>query len=120
MYRERGTGRRRELELGASKGPSRSGLTLAEARTKAADARKMLAVGKDPKSEREVERGSDETFGSFADAHLKTILPGLKGRSAEADWAPAHPGAMQANQLKAARGHHAHKSTFWLSCRRCG
>ena len=32
------------------------------------------------------ERGSDETFGSFADAYLKTILPGLKGRSAEADW----------------------------------
>ena len=86
MYRERGTGRRRELGLGAAKGPNRSGLTLAEARTKAADARKMLAVGKDPKSEREVERGSDETFGSFADAYLKTILPGLKGRSAEADW----------------------------------
>jgi len=86
MYRERGTGRRRELGLGAAKGPNRPGLTLAEARTKAADARKMLALGKDPKNERDVERGSDETFGSFADAYLKTILPGLKGRSAEADW----------------------------------
>jgi hypothetical protein len=58
MYRERGTSRRRELGLGAAKGPNHPGLTLAEARTKAADARKMLALGKDPKSERDIERGS--------------------------------------------------------------
>lgn len=86
MYRERGTGRRRELGLGSAKGPNRVGLTLADARTKAADARKMLALGKDPKKEREVERGCDETFGSFADAYLKTIVPGFKGQKAEADW----------------------------------
>jgi integrase len=85
MYRERGTGRRRELGLGAAKGPNRVGLTLADARTKAADARKMLAVGKDPKKERE-ERGCDETFGFFAAAYLKTIVPGFKGQKAEADW----------------------------------
>src|ERR1700722_2996134 len=86
MYRERGTGRRRELGLGAAKGPHRAGLTLADARTKAADTRKLLAAGKDPKKERDVERGSDETFGSFADAYLKTIIPGFKGQKAEADW----------------------------------
>ena len=86
MYRERGTSRRKELGLGAAKGPNRAGLTLAEARTKAADVRKTLAHGKDPKKEKVVERGSSETFGPFADAYLKTILPGLKGRSAEADW----------------------------------
>jgi integrase len=86
MYRERSTGRRRELGLGSAKGPKRAGLTLAEARTKAADVRKMLAHGKDPKEERVVERGSNDTFGSFADAYLKTVLPGLKGHSAEADW----------------------------------
>ena len=44
MYRERGTGRRRELGLGSAKGPNRPGLTLAEARTKAADVRKILAA----------------------------------------------------------------------------
>ena len=86
MYRERGTGRRRELGLGSAKGPKRAGLTLAEARTKAADVRKTLANGKDPKQEKVVERGSNETFGAFADAYLKTILPGLKGHAAEADW----------------------------------
>jgi integrase len=86
MYRERGTGRRKELGLGSAKSPNRHGLTLAEARTKAADVRKLLALGKDPKKEREAERGSDETFGSFADNYIKTILPGLKSRTAEADW----------------------------------
>jgi integrase len=86
MYRERGTGRRKELGLGAAKGPNRAGLTLADARTKAADTRKLLAAGKDPKKEREAERGSDETFGSFADAYLKTIVSGFKGQKAEADW----------------------------------
>ena len=56
MYRDRGTGRRKELGLGAAKGLNRDGLTLADARTKAADKRKMLAIGKDPKNEMDVER----------------------------------------------------------------
>jgi integrase len=86
MYRERGTGRRRELGLGAAKGLNRDGLTLADARTKAAEKRKMLALGKDPKKERDIERGCNETFGSFADAYLKTIAPGFKSQKAEADW----------------------------------
>lgn len=54
LYRERGTGRRRELGLGAAVGPKRSGVSLGEARTKAADIRKMLTQGKDPKKEREI------------------------------------------------------------------
>jgi integrase len=86
IYRERGSSRRRELGLGPAKGLERAGLTLAEARTKAADARKLIAHGKDPKKQRDVERGSSETFGQFADSYLKTILTGLKGRKAEADW----------------------------------
>jgi integrase len=42
--------------------------------------------GEIPKQEREVERGSAETFGPFADPYLKSILPGFKGPKAEADW----------------------------------
>src|SRR5581483_7265411 len=86
MYRDRSTGRRKELGLGAAKGLQRSGLTLAEARTKAADVRKLLVQGQDPKRQRMVERGSAETFGAFADAYLKSILPGLKGHNSENDW----------------------------------
>jgi integrase len=86
IYRERGTSRRTEIGLGAAKGPSRAGLTLADARTRAADVRKTLAQGKDPKKEKVVERGSSEIFGIFADAHLKTIFPGFKSLKAEASW----------------------------------
>ena len=86
LYRERGTGRRKELGLGAAVGPKRSGVSLGEARTKAADIRKMHTQGKDPKKERQIQRGSSETFGTFADNYLKTILPGFKGAKAEADW----------------------------------
>jgi integrase len=86
MYRERGTGRRKELGLGAAKGPNWAGLTLAEARDKAAEIRKTLAQGKDPKKERIADRGSSETFGAFADSYLKSILAGFKGAKAEADW----------------------------------
>jgi integrase len=86
MYRERGTGRRRELGLGPARCPNRSGITLAEARIKAADARKALLHGKDPKAEKDLERGSAETFGAFADAYLKSIVLGFKSESAEADW----------------------------------
>jgi hypothetical protein len=46
----------------------------------------MLAHGRDPKKERVVERSSAEIFGVFADAYLKSILPGFKGPKAEADW----------------------------------
>ena len=86
MYRDRGTGRRKEIGLGAAIGPARSGLTLGEARAKAADLRKLLLQGKDPKTEKLLERGSVESFGPFADALLKRILPGMKGKKAEADW----------------------------------
>ena len=84
MYRERSTGRRKELGLGAAKGPNWPGLTLGEARDKAAEIRKTLTQGKDPKKERIAERS--ETFATFADAYLKTILPGFKAAKAGADW----------------------------------
>ena len=45
-------GRRRELGLGAAKGSDRPGIMLAEARTKAAEARKMLSHGKTPSARR--------------------------------------------------------------------
>ena len=114
MYRERGTGRRRELGLGAAKGPKRSGLTLAEARTKAADARKILAQGRDPKKERVVERGSAETFGAFAAAHLESILPGFKGRTARADWKRDLEVRCKPNSAKASWRHNHERRPGYL------
>ena len=45
-------------------GKSREGLSLAQARLKAADARKELAEGKDPAAERRAEAVAGTTFGA--------------------------------------------------------
>jgi len=46
MYRVRGTNKRREIGLGSAKAKGKDGLSLADARLRAADARKALAEGK--------------------------------------------------------------------------
>lgn len=56
MYRERGTGRRKELGLGPAKGLRKSGLSLADARKQAAKLRDQLAEGVDPAKEKAKEK----------------------------------------------------------------
>ncbi|WP_271554864.1 Arm DNA-binding domain-containing protein [Bradyrhizobium sp. CCBAU 45394] len=86
LYRARGTGKRREIGLGAAKGKGRDGISLADARLKAADTRKRLAEGKDPAAERRAEIVAATTFGEFADAFLVSIKAGFKGKNTLADW----------------------------------
>ncbi|SHN70680.1 Phage integrase family protein [Bradyrhizobium erythrophlei] len=86
LYRVRGTSKRRELGLGPAKGKAKDGLSLADARLKAADARKKLADGKDPAAERRAEKAASVTFGEFADALLKSIKSGFKGKKTHRDW----------------------------------
>ena len=86
LYRVRGTTKRRELGLGPAKGRGRDGLSLADARLKAADMRKKLAEGKDPVGERKAEKVAGITFGDFADALLKSIKSGFKGKKTYTDW----------------------------------
>ena len=86
LYRVRGTAKRKELGLGPAKGKARDGLSLANARLKAADARKKLAEGKDPAAERRAERMAGITFGEFADALLQSIKSGFKGKNTYTDW----------------------------------
>ncbi|WP_284268082.1 tyrosine-type recombinase/integrase [Bradyrhizobium iriomotense] len=86
LYRVRGTGKRREIGLGAAKGKGRDGISLADARLKAADMRKKLSEGKDPAAERRTEVLAATTFGEFADAFLVSIKAGFKGKNTLADW----------------------------------
>jgi hypothetical protein len=83
LYRVRGTSKRKELGLGPAKGKGKDGLSLADARLRAAEARKKLAEGKDPVAERRAEKIAGVTFGEFA-ANLGCLslgqLPG-KGLS---------------------------------------
>jgi integrase len=86
LYRVRGTGKRRELGLGPAKGKGKDGLSLGDARLKAADARKMLANGEDPAAQRRAQVAAGTTFGEFADTLLQSIKSGFKGKKTHADW----------------------------------
>jgi integrase len=86
MYRVRGTGKRREIGLGPAKGRGRDGISLADARLKAADARKQLAEGKEPREERRAKVVANTKFGEFADGFLLSIKAGFKGKNTYADW----------------------------------
>jgi integrase len=86
LYRVRGTSRRREIGLGPAKGKGKDGLTLGDARLKAADMRKVLAEGKDPAAERRTEAVAGTTFGEFAETFLQSIKAGFKGKNTLADW----------------------------------
>jgi integrase len=82
------TGRaiRREMGLGSA---AKTGVSLLEAREKAADARKLLNAGKDPI---EARRASEKTgravptFGSFADEYLETHRSKFRNSKHIAQW----------------------------------
>ncbi|WP_035661428.1 site-specific integrase [Bradyrhizobium sp. Ec3.3] len=84
MYKERGTGKRRELGLGSA--AKKGGVTLADARKKAEGYRNAISEGRDPATEKKAEAFAGTTFGEFADAYLESIKAGFKGKSTLADW----------------------------------
>ncbi|MET4279616.1 MULTISPECIES: integrase arm-type DNA-binding domain-containing protein [unclassified Bradyrhizobium] len=86
IYRQRGTGKRRELGLGTAKWKDRDGLTLADARRKAEESRAAIRDGKEPDAERKAAALKGTTFGEFADAFLESIKAGFKGRTSHSDW----------------------------------
>lgn len=85
MYKERGTGRVREMGLGSA---SKAGIGLADARRKATAARQLLADGVDPLSEKRARRAAtaSETFGEFADKYVESISKGFKNEVHIAQW----------------------------------
>jgi integrase len=93
LYRERGTGRLREMGLGPAIGPKRAGLSLADARRKAAQARQLLYNGNDPlddkkaaKEAADLARLQAKTFGEFADEFIDSIASGFKSTVHLAQW----------------------------------
>jgi integrase len=83
-YRERGTGKQRDLGLGSA-GPD--GVSLDDARERAGELRAGLRKGVDPAAAKKADRAAgDGTFGTFADALLETIKPGFKHKSSVNGW----------------------------------
>jgi Arm DNA-binding domain len=80
-----GAGKLREMGLGGL-----SAVSLADAREKAAEARRTLAAGRNPIEERRVAERAKEaarTFGAFADELVKEIAPGFRNKKHRAQWA---------------------------------
>lgn len=72
LYKERATGRPREMGLGSA---GKAGVTLAEARRKAAAARSLLANGVDPLTDKRNRRASvSVAFGVYADRYVKGVV----------------------------------------------
>lgn len=93
LYRDRGTGRLREMGLGPAIGPKRAGLSLADARRKAAQARQLLYNGTDPLADKKsvkeattLARRQAKTFGEFADEFIDSIASGFKSAVHLAQW----------------------------------
>jgi integrase len=72
LYKERGTGRVREMGLGSA---GKAGVTLANARRKATDARRALADGIDPLQHKRASRPAvGELFGEYADKYIENVV----------------------------------------------
>ncbi len=82
----RPSGGQTELGFGPAKGAGKDGLTLADARLRAEEARALLRRGIDPATERKAAETAGRTFGEFADSYLESIRAGFKGKNAVADW----------------------------------
>src|SRR4051794_30247980 len=77
-------GKLKEMGLG-----SQSGLSLLEARAKVAEARRILASGRNPIEVRHASRDADETaktFGQVADNLIASLSPGFRNEKHRAQW----------------------------------
>ncbi len=84
MFLFRQGGRLREMGLGGV-----SAVSLAEAREKAAECRKLVAAGTDPIARRKMAKATPSqamTFGDFADALVDEIAPGFRNAKHVAQW----------------------------------
>ena len=85
LYRARGTGRLREMGLGPAPGTKKAGLSLQDARVKAADARRLLFNGSDPLADKRSKAGT-KTFGEFADELVSNIASGFRNSKHREQW----------------------------------
>jgi integrase len=81
-------GRRREMGFGPAAGPKKSGLTLADARRKAEEARRIRYEGRDPLTEKRAQQLAAKTitFGEFADGLLADISKEFRNEIHRAQW----------------------------------
>ena len=102
LYRARGTGRLREMGLGPAPGPKKPGLSLRDARAKAAEARRLLFHGTDPLTDKRSKAGT-KTFGEFADELVSNISSGFRNVKHREQWSSTlktHAASLRPKLLK--------------------
>ncbi len=88
LYRQRSSGRLCEMGIGPAIGPKKAGLSLKDARQRAAAARQLLWDGKDPLAEKRAAKVANSaiTFGEFADDLIDSIASGFKSKVHIQQW----------------------------------
>ena len=102
LYRKRGTGRLREMGLGPAPALKKPGLSLRDARAKAAEARRLLFHGTDPLTDKRSRAGT-KTFGEFADELVNNISSGFRNLKHREQWASTlktHAASLRPKLLK--------------------
>lgn len=81
-------GRRREMGLGPAPGFKKAGVSLADVRRKAEEARRLLYEGRDPLAEKRAARAASraKTFGEFADELLPDIVKEFRNAVHRDQW----------------------------------
>lgn len=88
MWRDRKTGKQREMGLGSAAPANKPAVSLARAREKAGDARQHLEAGRDPLRVADEARKAKAvpTFGAFADEFIKSMAPNWRNPKSKAAW----------------------------------
>lgn len=81
-YRQRGSGKLRDLGLGSA---GKDGVSLEDARERVAELRAGIRRGLDPSRAKQTSQ-TKAFFGEFADALVESIKAGFKNPSSERDW----------------------------------
>jgi integrase len=83
LFADRANGRPREMGLGPAPGRDKAGMSLHDARRKAAECRRMLHNGDNPL---DAKRRAGVTFGSFAEDLVEQIGTGFRNAKHRAQW----------------------------------
>ncbi|PSC03855.1 integrase [Alsobacter soli] len=90
-YRDPNTKKVREMGLGAAPGRDRPGVSLADARRKAEDARRLLSQGVDPLGAKQEAKAAVKpiripTFKEVADGLIESLRPGWRSEKHASQW----------------------------------
>lgn len=88
LYKNRTTRRNVNMGLGPAPGAAKHGISLADARRRAEETRRLLWAGIDPLADKRAARAGAtvEAFGTFADSYVENAAKGFKSETHIGQW----------------------------------